>query len=545
MRSNDLHEDRLRLGLFYPNTPSIHVTSPAVAKANPGYMSLDVQRAVAGTAESIGMDYLFIADRWSPYGRESTLAQHQDPMLAAFVLGATLIGLTERLDIITTIHTTYMHPVHIARIGANLDALSSGRWAWNIVTGFTEGEMAMSERSVAANHNLRYEMAREMVALIKEIWDGCRSGNSDINWHGTHYSAQGSLVGPGPMQTPYPLLVNAGASYARTDLAAQHCDYVFLTDISSESILARKRLIAERAEKYNRAPDAVRIMLAVTVLIRDTQEKADAVRRWINETIDLGAERNFATALMGGIESIRDAFQVQDESALLKTWGGAILDGPNANFSGPPDTSSAGNHRSIPKSSLPRIAVDVSAMASGRDPAIRRSSSTASERSRGMDTSRPTRLELVMLRHPPSQGSLGEETRRRNDLGDLLVLDYQHEGRCAAHPQRYLEAIQFDIYTSLLRHHDTAVSRVTRSTAAFPLSRAAARLTRVSTSERMTNRIGRRLKLVQSNRQSNDVALSVPLKTSGWRSRYTVAFLAMIDCINHKVHRSSCLEAVT
>lgn len=337
MKANDLSEERLRLGLFYPNTPSIHITSGGVAAANPDCLSLDTHRAVASTAENIGLDYLFLADRWSPYGPESTKAQHQDPMLAAFILGATLIGMTKRLGIITTMHTTYMHPAHIARIGANLDTISDGRWAWNIVTGFTENEMAMFEREAAADHDLRYDMAREMVALIKEIWDGCRSGNSDIDWQGTHYKLKGSLVGPGPVQAPYPLLVNAGASEAGTDFAAEHCDYIFLTDISTEAILARKQTIADRVAHYGRPEGTVRIMMAARVLVRDTQEEADKVRRWINDSIDPKAAENFATALMGGIESIRDAFEGFDQAELLKSWGGALLDGPGSAFVGPPE----------------------------------------------------------------------------------------------------------------------------------------------------------------------------------------------------------------
>lgn len=85
MKQLDSSDCSLRLGLFYPNTPSIHVTSRVVADTNPDALSLATHKRIAAASEEIGLDYVFIADRWAPYGPESTTAHHQDPMLAAFI----------------------------------------------------------------------------------------------------------------------------------------------------------------------------------------------------------------------------------------------------------------------------------------------------------------------------------------------------------------------------------------------------------------------------------------------------------------------------
>lgn len=336
MKRIALEDNTLRLGLFYPNTPSIHVTSRVVADTNPDSMSLATHKRIAAVSEEIGLDYVFIADRWAPYGPESTAAHHQDPMLAAFILGATLIGLTERIGIITTLHTTYFHPAHLARIGANLDTLSGGRWGWNIVTGVTADEMEMFGHQGGVAHDLRYDMAREMLALIKKIWGGMRRENAYVDWQGTHYTMRGAVVGPDPVQAPHPLLVNAGASDAGRRFAAEHCDYIFLTDSSQEGILRRMQSAREQAVAFGRPEDAVRLMMAARVIVRDTQDEADQMRRWIADNVDLPAARNFVAALMGGVESIREAFGDKDEAELLRMWGGAVGE-HEAYCCGPPE----------------------------------------------------------------------------------------------------------------------------------------------------------------------------------------------------------------
>jgi alkanesulfonate monooxygenase SsuD/methylene tetrahydromethanopterin reductase-like flavin-dependent oxidoreductase (luciferase family) len=77
-------------------------------------------------------------------------------------------------------------------------------------------------------------------------------------------------------------------------------------------------------------------MMAARVIVRDTQDEADQVRHWIADNVDLPAARNFVAALMGGIESIREAFGDKDEAELLRMWGGAVGE-HEAYCCGPPE----------------------------------------------------------------------------------------------------------------------------------------------------------------------------------------------------------------
>ena len=68
------------------------------------------------------------------YGRTRAAA------LDATTVAAALATITQRLLLISTIHTAYqcVHPLFFAKIGATLDFISEGRWGPNFVAGISE-----------------------------------------------------------------------------------------------------------------------------------------------------------------------------------------------------------------------------------------------------------------------------------------------------------------------------------------------------------------------------------------------------------------------
>jgi hypothetical protein len=59
--------------LFYPNAPTIHVMSGEVARTNLDVTSMATHIEVPGVSEEIGLDYLFVADRWGATDRRHRL----------------------------------------------------------------------------------------------------------------------------------------------------------------------------------------------------------------------------------------------------------------------------------------------------------------------------------------------------------------------------------------------------------------------------------------------------------------------------------------
>ena len=78
--NDDVDGGSMRMGIFYPSTPGLHVASTRVAAENPNPVDMAYNLAVARVCEAAGLDYLFLADRWAPYGENCTRVGFQDPM---------------------------------------------------------------------------------------------------------------------------------------------------------------------------------------------------------------------------------------------------------------------------------------------------------------------------------------------------------------------------------------------------------------------------------------------------------------------------------
>ncbi len=199
----------LRLGLFYPNARSIHVLSPEVIRRTPDLLDYEVHTDLAQTAEKNGFDYAFMADGWGSFGPAAHAGGYYDPIILSPLLAMHLLAVTTRLRCITTIHTSFFHPLLVARIGGALDALSKGRWGINIVTGSGFGEGLDKHTFGSLNSKQRYERASETMELLLRAWSGKK-----IEFDGNYFQVDGQLVGPNAALDPKPLVVSAGASDA-------------------------------------------------------------------------------------------------------------------------------------------------------------------------------------------------------------------------------------------------------------------------------------------------------------------------------------------
>lgn len=304
----------MRIGIFYPNTPALHVTSPQVRAENPDAMDFRAHAEVARACEEIGLDFIFMPDRWSPYGPACTAAGFQDPIIHAPLLAASMAAVTREIGIVTTMHTTYHHPVHVARIGANLDALTKGRWGLNIVTGFTSNEGDLFGLDEIP-HDERYAMADEFLDAVRALWRG-----GPVDFRGKWFSFHGRLSGPGPLQEN-PLIVNAGSSPAGRAFAARHADWIFMVGRNEAEVQEKMADAHARTAASGRAAGSVRLMLDLNVILADTDEQAAEEAARVRASVDVDAAREYMVGLLGGMEAYRNIFRDSDELATLTHLG--------------------------------------------------------------------------------------------------------------------------------------------------------------------------------------------------------------------------------
>jgi len=314
----------LRLGIFYPSSTGIHVISPEVSAGNPNPFDPQVQCRLASACEEAGLDYIFLADRWAPFGERCTAAGFQDPFWYAPMLGAALASATRRIGLVSTVHTTYHRPEQVANLGAMLDQLSGGRWGMNIVTGFSPNEAAMFGMA-NIGHDDRYAMAEDFIDALKYLWMG-KSGGYD----GRYYKVDVRATSLPPLQRD-PLMINAGASAAGLDFAAKQADWIFLTGTDAAEVTGKMAKVNATARDNGRSDTAIRAMMHANLIVRDSDDEAQALGESIRQKVDLDAAREFAAELMGGMDTFRRMLGAQNERDRLirvgSRGGGQLLHG--------------------------------------------------------------------------------------------------------------------------------------------------------------------------------------------------------------------------
>lgn len=308
----------------------------------PGYW-----QSIAQTLEKGKFDMFFFADQWAAYDiykdTMDPVLQYavQFPVHDPTVLIPALSAVTKKLGYTVTMSTTFYPPFMLARKLSTLDHVTQGRIGWNIVTSFHRNEMRNFGLDELIPHDERYARAEEYIDVCKRLWG---SWDADavimnmqhglfadpakvrkIDFKGKWYSCTGpASVIPSPQGTPY--LVQAGASAAGRDYAAQHAEAIFGLQLSLESMRAFVDDIARRALKFGRKPGDIKIMWGVIPIVGKTAEEAAEKERVLMARIPLDAGMALMSAHFGidlskyeldaplkkmdipGIQGILDAF---------------------------------------------------------------------------------------------------------------------------------------------------------------------------------------------------------------------------------------------
>jgi FMN-dependent oxidoreductase (nitrilotriacetate monooxygenase family) len=277
---------QLHLGAFLMATG--HHVAAWRHKDVPADAGLDFQhyKHLAQVAEAAKFDALFVADSIAaatgPSANQMARSDHFEPL----TLMAALSAVTEHIGLVCTATTSYNEPYHVARKFASLDHLSGGRAGWNLVTSDAAAEAQNFGRDEHIGHAERYSRAREFHQVVTGLWDSWEddafvrdkaSGQyydpsklHVLNHQGKHFQVKGPLnVARSPQGQP--VVVQAGSSETGRELAAETAEVVFTAQTSLGKAQAFYTDIKSRLERFDRHPDALKIMPGVFVVVGESQ----------------------------------------------------------------------------------------------------------------------------------------------------------------------------------------------------------------------------------------------------------------------------------
>ena len=293
---------QLRLGAFM-RPVSIHTGAwrypGSYPDANFNFAHL---KRFAQTLERARFDAFFMADHLAVLNMpvDALKRSHTVTSFEPFTLLSALAGATEHIGLIATGSTTFDAPYHIARRFASLDHISGGRAGWNIVTTSNPDAALNFGLEEHMEHGERYARAREFYDVVTGLWDSfadgafIRDAESGIyfdpdklhllNHKGKYFSVRGPLNIARPVQG-WPVIVQAGASDAGRQLAAETAEVVFA---AGSSLANARRFYADvkgRMEKFGRNPDHLKILPGALVVVGDSIQEAREKRARLDSLV--------------------------------------------------------------------------------------------------------------------------------------------------------------------------------------------------------------------------------------------------------------------
>ena len=296
------HSKQLKLGAFM-RPVSIHTGAwrypGALPDANFNFPAL---KSFIQKLERAKFDAFFMADHLAVLNMpvNALKRSHTVTSFEPFTLLSALASVTERIGLMATASTTYDEPYHIARRFASLDHISGGRAGWNIVTTANPDAALNFGLEGDVDHDERYRRAREFCDVVTGLWDSfaddafVRDVQAGIYFDpdrmrvldhkGKHLSVRGPLNIARPVQG-WPVIVQAGASEAGRQLAAETAEVVFAAGGSLEAGKAFYADVKGRMHRIGRHPDGMKILPGAFVVVGDSVEQARAKRAHLDSLV--------------------------------------------------------------------------------------------------------------------------------------------------------------------------------------------------------------------------------------------------------------------
>jgi len=296
-------QKQLRLGAFM-RPVSIHTAAWRYPGGTPdANFNLKALVQYAQTLERGRFDAFFMADHLAVLNmpmaalKRSATVTSFDPL----TLLPALAMVTRHLGLIATASTTFEPAYTIARRFASLDHISDGRAGWNLVTTSNPDAALNFGMDDQMPHAERYARAREYFDVVTGLWDSwaddafIRDVASGIYFDpdrlhvldhkGKYLKVRGPLNIGRPVQG-WPVVVQAGASDAGRQLAAETAEVVFAAGGPIEAGRAFYADVKSRAAKAGRNPDHIKILPGAFTIIGESLDEAKEKRARLDSLVN-------------------------------------------------------------------------------------------------------------------------------------------------------------------------------------------------------------------------------------------------------------------
>src|SRR5690625_7678 len=224
--------------------------------------TFDYAKEVIQSAEKWGYDTTLIAELYL-----NDIKGTATDSLEAWSTAAALAAVTEKIEIMTAVRPVFHNPAVTAKMAANIDRISNGRFTLNIVSGWW-AEEAKQYGGDFTEHDERYARTEEFIEILKGLWT-----EETFSYEGKFYTIENTKLSPKPVQRPNPILYAGGESEKGKQVISSLCDAYVIHGHTVDEAAVKIKDMQDRRIALGREPLQT-IGMAAYVVCRDTEEEA-------------------------------------------------------------------------------------------------------------------------------------------------------------------------------------------------------------------------------------------------------------------------------
>jgi len=201
------------------------------------------------------------------------------PALDAWSTAAALAAVTEKLELMVAVRPNFHHPALFAKAAANIDRISGGRLALNVVSSWWADE-AKQYGLQFDQHDDRYARTEEWLKVVDGLWTEER-----FTFSGQFYSTDQAICSPKPAKRP--TVYAGGESEKAKTMIATQCDAYVMHGDPVEAIAPKIADMAARRESVGGTP--MQYGMAAYAIVRDSEAEAQRELERITTVSELPA----------------------------------------------------------------------------------------------------------------------------------------------------------------------------------------------------------------------------------------------------------------
>ena len=221
--------------------------------------SWDYVRRLTIRSEQTGWDLTLIAEL-----NLNDIKGVEAPALDAWSTAAALAAVTDKIELMVAVRPNFHHPALFAKAAANIDRISNGRLALNVVSSWWADE-ARQYGLQFDQHDDRYARTEEWLKVVDGLWTEKR-----FSFAGDIYKLEEAICEPKP--AGHPTIYAGGESEAAKTIIATQCDAYVMHGDPVEAIRPRIADMAERRERAGRP--RMHYGMAAYAIVRDSEAEA-------------------------------------------------------------------------------------------------------------------------------------------------------------------------------------------------------------------------------------------------------------------------------